>query len=68
MNKVILFSQETYKGFELSTYIRKELKLKQETTISTLNGLPLFGSFSLNFDSVKKAKVKIDNYYLTTKF
>jgi hypothetical protein len=65
MNNAILFSQEIYKGFELSTYISEELNIQEEITTSSLNNLPMFGTFSLNFDSVAKAKAKIDNYFLT---
>lgn len=68
MNTAILFNQEIYRGFQLSTYISEDINIKQESTISTLNSMPMFGTFSLNFDSVAKAKAKIDNYYLTTKF
>ena len=65
MNNAILYSQELYKGFQLSTYISEELEIKEEITTSSLNNLPMFGTFSLNFDSVAKAKAKIDNYFLT---
>jgi hypothetical protein len=68
MSNSILFNQEIYRGFQLTTYINEDLNIKQESTISTLNGFPIFGSFSLNFDSIAKAKAKIDNYYITTKF
>lgn len=60
MEAKILFNTITYKGYKLSTYISSELANKQETTIATLNGVEVFGTFSLQFDSVAKMINKID--------